>query len=181
MIINLSYSYIAGFIFFILISYLPYRLKVIKLKPAICLKVDDLYKQINACVQTFEVREIDNIIQSLTIHELKDLVSAKNMYENSFYGNIVGYNMNNLKFLNLTKDNVFGIINSLLEYKEYLKTDQVLSIEKIKDSDFFHLVKIYEDSPTAKRYYSSNQFKTALISDLYTIIEIIRDLKKSIK
>jgi len=42
-LINLSYSYMAGFIFYILVSYLPYRLKTEKLKPVIKLKINDLY------------------------------------------------------------------------------------------------------------------------------------------
>lgn len=179
-LINLSYSYIAGFIFYVLVSYLPYRLKTEKLKPAIRFKIENLYKQINACAQTFETNEIPDLIQSLTQDHLKELVNKNNMYKNSFYGNMVGYNMNNLKFLNLTKDNTFGIIDSLLDYKEYLKTSQLLDIEKIKDSDFFHLVKVSEDSPVAKLYYSSEQFKDAISKDLFEIIKIIRELKRSI-
>lgn len=178
-LINLSYSYIAGFIFYILVSYLPFRLKTEKLKPVVKLKIDNLYNQINACAQTFEANEIPDIIQSITKDQLKGLVNKKGMYNNSFYGDQVGYEMNNLKFLNLTKCNTFEIIDSLLDYKEYLKTRQVLNIEKIRDSDFFLLVKFYEDSPTAKEYYSSTQFKEEISKDLFEIIEIIRELKMS--
>lgn len=180
-LINLSYSYMAGFIFYILVSYLPYRLKTEKLKPVIKLKINDLYNQINACVQTFDSTENNDIIINLTVDKLAEKINNNNMYGNSFYAIMVGYQMNNLQFLKSTKDNVFGIISSILEYKEYMNTDQILNIEKIRDSEYFHLVKVYEDTPIAKTYYSSQQFKDAMIKDLYEIIVCVRELKKSVK
>jgi hypothetical protein len=175
-LINLSYSYVAGLIFYILVSYLPNKAKIKKLRPVIKLKISDLYNQINACVQTFEVVENEDIIKSITKEQLKESINKNDMYNNSFYANVVGYNMNNLKFLNATKGNIFEIIESLTGYKEYMETEETLNLEIIRDSTFFHLVKIYEETPMARIYYSSPQFKSEFIDDLYDIIICIRKL-----
>jgi len=178
-LINLSYSYIAGFIFYILVSDLPYRLKIEKLKPVIKSKINDLYNQINACAQTFETEEINNIIEDLTLEELTMKINNNDMYNNSFYATMFGLQRNNFEFLNDTKENVFNIIDSLLRYKEYMKTEQVLTTEKIKDSDFFQLVKVYQDTPNTRSFYSNPQFKNALANDLYEVIKFVKKLKKS--
>jgi hypothetical protein len=179
-LINLSYSYIAGYIFYLLVSYLPYQLKIIKLKPVIDLKINDLYNRINSCIQTFDTFDNADFVKTISLEQLTEMINKKNMYENSFYANQVGYEMNNLKFLNATKVNIFEIADSLIVYKEYMTSEQVINIEKIKDSTFFHLVKIYEESAIAKIYYSSQQFKDELIKDLFEIIAYARILKKSI-
>jgi hypothetical protein len=176
-LINLSYSYIAGLIFYFLISFLPYRLKIEKLKPAITFKIDSLYKQIKACAQSFDTKENTDIIEKTTLDELKIVLDKNGMYDNSFQAREVGYIMNNFQFLNSTRNNAFDIIDSLLGYKEFMKMEQVVEIEKIRDSDFFRLVKTYEDTPIAKHYYSSSEFKEALAEDLFEIIISIRFLK----
>jgi len=177
--INLSYSFIAGLIFYIFVSYLPNKAKIKKLKPVIDLKIKDLYNQINACVQTFDDKENHDIIKLITKDELTKVIQKVDMYDNSFYANIVGYNMNNLKFLNSTKGNVFEIIESLTGYKEYMATEETLNLETIRDSTFFHLTKVYEETPVARIYYSSQQFRNELIKDLYEIIICVRKLNKS--
>ena len=177
-LINISYSYIAGLIFFCLVSYLPHRLKIEKFKPIIHSKIDDLYNQINACIQTFETVEINNVIESITFEELQEVINNNDMYNKSFYAISAGYQMNNFKFLSLTTKRVFVIINSLLEYKEYMTIEQILNIEKIKENSFFHLVGTYEETPAAKRNYSSQQFKNAVIDELFNIIRYIKSIRK---
>lgn len=177
-LINLSYSYIAGFIFYVLVSYLPYTLKVQKIKPAIKLKTNNLSIQINACIQTFATEENRNFIESITKEQLRETVNRNEMYNNSFYANEISYVMNNLKFLNSTKGNVFEIIDSLLGYKEYMKSEQILYLEKIRDSEFFHLVKTYEETDTARVYYSSQPYKETLINDLFEVVKNLNNLKK---
>ena len=56
-LLNLSYSYIAGWIFYLLVTYFPEMQRKITLRPAIQLKIEDLRKQINACIQTFAKNE----------------------------------------------------------------------------------------------------------------------------
>ena len=179
-LINISYSYIAGLIFYLLVTYLPYLQRRRKLLPAIKLKINDLNSQINACIQTFEKEENSVLVDMVTRERLSFLINNNGMYENSFYANVVGYNMNNLKFLVSTKDIIFDLIAQILTYKEYLTEEQILNIEKIHDSTYFHLTKIYEETPTAKYYYSSSQFKQTLCEELNLVIGYTKRLKQSL-
>lgn len=102
-----------------------------------------------------------------------------NMYDNSYYAKTIGYTQNHLQFLHATRDNVFAIIEQILSYKEYLSAEQLLLIEKIHDSTYFHLTKVYENTPVAMMFYSSDKYKLAMISDLYDIIIHMRKLLKT--
>lgn len=180
-LINLSYSYIAGYIFYLLVSYIPYKIKIEKLRPTVKLKIDKIYTQINACAQSFQDNDdVPRIIDTLTLEQLTANVNNKGMYENSFYANVAGYRMNNFQFLNATRGNIIDLIDSLLFYKEYLDTNQILNLEKIKDADFLNLIKKYEDSPAAQRNYSHQIFKTALSEDMFEVIKLARTIKNSI-
>ena len=178
-LLNLSYSYIAGCIFYLLVTYFPEMQRKKTLRPAIKLKIEDLRKQINACIQTFEKNEDWNLIDNISKEQLTNLIMNANMYDNSYYAKTIGYTQNHLQFLHATRDNVFAIIEQILSYKEYLSAEQLLLIEKIHDSTYFHLTKVYENTPVAMMFYSSDKYKLAMISDLYDIIIHMRKLLKT--
>lgn len=180
-LLNLSYSYIAGFIFYLLVSFLPNYLKKRKIIPSIRLKVGDLYKQINACLQTFESTEKADLLYTITHERIIALINGADMYGQSFYAHMVGYDMNNLQFLVATKERIFTLIDQILGYKEFLNGDQLLEIEKIHDSTYFHLIKVYEDSPVARFYYTHQKFKDSMISDFIPVMLSIKELRRSLK
>ena len=124
---------------------------------------------INPLVHTFSMEDTD-VINSISKERLLGLIQAKGMYSQSCFAEQVGYQMNNLQFLVETKRNCFDIIEKLIPYKEYLTDKQIVCIEKIRDSSYFHLTKIYENSPVAQIYYNSEQFKNELSKELYDII-----------
>ena len=162
-LINLSYSFIAGLIFYFFVSYLPSQAKIRKFKPVIDLKIKDLYNQINACVQTFDDKENQDIIKTITKEELTQVIQKIDMYNSSFYANVVGYNMNNLKFLNATKGNVFEIIESLTGYKEHMETEETLNLETIRDSTKLASFFIGKNGIVDKKRLKKRQLRSALI------------------
>ncbi|WP_455672521.1 hypothetical protein [Phocaeicola sp.] len=176
-LLNLSYSYFAGLIFYLLVTYYPFYLQRKKFSPIIKSKINDLYNQVEATIQTFETKEVKGIVDTITFDELKKVIEKNSMYSNSFYANTVGYQMNNFQFLVETKNNFFTIIERLLIYKDYLSINQIVSIEKIRDSSFFHLTKVYESSSLAILYYNSSQFKEELAKELFNIILYMRKIK----
>lgn len=180
-LLNLSYSYMAGLIFYLLVNYLPNYLKKRKVLPSIRLKIEDLYKQINACIQTFESTDRADLLDTITHERIINLINGADMYGQSFYARMVGYDMNNLKFLVATKETIFTLIDQIVGYKEFLSGDQLLEIEKIHDSTYFHLIKIYEDSPTARLYYSHQRFKDEMIKDFIPVMLSIKELRRSLK
>ena len=151
-----------------------------KFSPIINGRIIDLCKQIEACVHTFSMEDSD-IINSISKEQLLGLIQAKGMYSQSCFDEQVGYQMNNLQFLVETKRNCFDIIEKLIPYKEYLTDKQIVCIEKIRDSSYFHLTKIYEISSVAKIYYNSEQFKNELSKELYYIICLLRIVVKDSK
>lgn len=180
-LLNLSYSYIAGWIFYLLVTYFPEMQRKITLRPAIQLKIEDLRKQINACIQTFAKNEDWHLVDTITREQLVQLITNADMYANSYYASIVGFQQNHLQFLHATRSNVFELIEQILFYKEYLSAKQLLLLEKIQDSTYFHLTKVYENTPLAKIFYSSDKFKNEMVDDLYDVITHMRNLCKSFK
>lgn len=180
-LLNLSYSYIAGWIFYLLVTYFPEMQRKITLRLALQLKIEDLRQQINACIQTFAKDEDWHLVDTITKEQLIRLITNANMYANSYYASIVGFQQNHLQFLHATRSNVFELIEQILFYKEYLSAEQLLLLEKIQDSTYFHLTKVYENTPTANIFYSSDEFKNEMIDDLYDVITHMRNLCKSFK
>lgn len=178
--LNLSYSFIAGWIFYLLVTYFPYHIFKKKFSPIIRGRIIDLCKQIEACVHTFSLEE-PNVINSITKQRLLELINQKGMYSQSCFAEQVGYRMNNLHFLVETKKNCFDIIEMLIPYKEYLTTEQIVCIEKVRASDYFHLTKVYEETEIARMYYNSERFKFELSSELYNIICLLRMVIKDAK
>lgn len=176
-LLNLSYSYFAGLIFYLLVTHYPFYLQRKKFSPIIKSKINDLYNQVEATIQTFETKEVKGIVDTITFEDLKKVIEKNSMYSNSFYANTVGYQMNNFQFLVETKNNFFTIIERLLIYKDYLSINQIVSIEKIRDSSFFHLTKVYESTSLAILYYNSSQFKEELAKELFNIILYMRKIK----
>ena len=169
-LLNLSYSYFAGLIFYFLVSFYPFIKQKKKFTPIINGKKSDLFNQVEACIQTFESKEVKGVVNTISKEELISLISKSDMYANSYYAINVGYQMNNLQFLVNTKSNCFNIIDRMIVYKEYLTANDAYCLEKIRDSSFFHLTKVYESTPVAKIYYNSTQFKHELANELYEII-----------
>lgn len=178
-LINLSYSYVAGLIFYVLVTYLPKLQAKKTITPVLKFKIINLKKEINACIQTFGTNEDEKLVDNITKEQLSQLINQADMYSNSFYANMVGYQQNNFQFLNATRSNVYAIMGQLIEYKEYMSTEQLIDIEKIRDSTFFHLTKVYEDTPIAKLYYTSNDFKEVMVKELYDVIIHTRRLVDS--
>lgn len=175
-LINLSYSYIAGLIFYILISYFPNKIRSNKFRPIIQTKIDDLYNQINACVVTFQTKTDGDLIQDITSDNLEKSIVGNSMYTKSHYGELTGLSMDNFLFLSRTRNSVFDIIESLLQYRDFMSSEYVACIENIKDASYFHLIKNYETTAAMRIMYDTNEFKSEISKELYKIIEFVRVL-----
>jgi len=176
-IINLSYSYFAGLIFYIFVSYLPYLSRKIKFKPIIQDKVNSLYNQINACVVSFQSDTDGDLIKDINYDKLENIIVSNSMYSKSFYGKQTGIAMDNFLFLNQTRGRIFSLIESILQYKEYLPNETIVKIEKIKDSTYLHLIKNYQTTSLMKAIYDSGKYKKEIAIELFKIIELIKKLK----
>lgn len=176
-LINLSYSYIAGLIFYIFVSYLPNKIRIEKFKPIIKRKVDNLYNQINGCVVTFQSATDGDLIHNINLESLTRLIVGNSLYSISYYGNLTGISMDNFLFLNSTRSKVFELLESLLQYRDFMTNETVTIIEDIKDAKYFHLIKRYETTPTMKLMYDHAKYKEEISKELYQVIELVKVLK----
>ena len=80
-----------------------------------------------------------------------------------------------MSFLDSTKINIFNLIGNILTYREFLTSNQVLELEKIRDSKFFHLIKM-ADSPIGNNVYGTSEFKQVFAIHFYEIIESVRKI-----
>ncbi len=176
--LNLSYSYVAGLIFYFFISYIPINLLKRKLRPTLKSKFEDLSNQVCSYIQTFENIDIEIDVKTINFNFIKSVMESKSILDSSYYSKIMALKMNNLEFINSTKESIFNLIDSALVYKEYLDAEEILHLEKIKDSKFFHLLKIKHNNLLGNIYYNSDSFKNEFITELNDIFVSVKKLKK---
>jgi hypothetical protein len=143
--------------------------------------MNDLYYQINGCIQTFEEADNPSLVDSITSERLSEIVMANDMFGQSFYAKEIGINQSNIDFLARTKSQIFELIDQILTYKDYLTEEQILAIERIHDSRFFNLVSNPQDTPATRAFFSSNQFKEGIIEELGGVISDMKQLKRSVQ
>jgi hypothetical protein len=65
-----------------------------------------------------------------------------------------------------------------LSYKEYLTLEQIIYLENIRDSKFFHLLKVNSNNSLGFNYYNSIAFNDAFAKELFAIIEVAKKLSR---
>lgn len=160
-IINLSYSYLAGLIFYLLTSYFPYMIKRNKLKKPIIEKLRTIERKLEDSAKcVFPMPSWNHV--DLTEDALVQQFSKLSINDPSAYS-AVGMNMSIIDHLTSQRNNIIDIINGVLEYKDYLSEEQLLAIEKIKDSNYFSVLKVFSipmmDTPTAREQLAKTLFE----------------------
>ena len=172
--LNLSYSYIAGLIFYFFVTLLPHLSLKRKLKPAINLKLTDLKTQITSYIRSFN--SVENInLNDIKLVTIQNLLEKHSILDTSFYSGMTGTTINNLDFFYSTKSNIYNLIETTLTYRDYLTSNQILELEKIRDSKFFHLIKM-GNYPTGNVFYKSDKFKLEFANRFFEIIESVRKI-----
>ncbi|MFH6993418.1 hypothetical protein [Flavobacterium sp. FlaQc-48] len=174
-VLNLSYSYVAGLIFYFFISYLPYIQTKKKLKPAINSKIEYLNALVTSFVQTFESNEKKIELKKISSNYVEKLILNKSVLESSYYS-IMGLVMTNLDFINGHKENIENLVDKILSYKEYLTSDQILYLEQIRDSKFFQLLKIKHTNKHFHVYYEEKQTRKLIADELNTMINYVNKI-----
>jgi len=96
--LNLSYSYIAGVIFYFFVTLFPYLILKNKLKPALDLKLIDLKIQITSFIRSFNsVTDID--LKDIDLITIQNIIKKHSILDRSYYSPMTGTTMSNLDFL----------------------------------------------------------------------------------
>lgn len=172
-ILNLSYSYLAGLIFYFLVSYLPYIQRARSIKPAIKIKITTIHGKMIDSVRGLSPLTVNNHT-NITENSLINLLSNSSVYDPSGYA-IAGVNINRLQHIRLQRDEIKSIIKDLMDYKDYLTDVQLILIEKIRESTYFLLLNAFV-IPIA----DNQQIRESLAIEMYKQIQYVEKLKETI-
>lgn len=140
-LLNLSYSYLAAFIFYIFITVLPYRLKRRKFRVVVKNMLLIIKGKLDMCNHEFlPITEQNKILSHSEIIERwqnTDISISPSPF------NALGSRMTILESLNQQKKEIIEIIVDIKDYKDYLTTTELLDIEKIKNDDYFQVLKAF--------------------------------------
>lgn len=177
-LLNLSYSYLAGYLFYLLVTEIPYWQRERKFRQIIVSKYKILEYQIESNIQAFGTNK-SNLVDNITLNELSYLVHNKEITDTAFQAKEVDYKMSILELLNFSRNTIIQTCHAVLNiYKDYLTASEITTIENILSSQYFNF--IYEPKPNCisqltQLYY--HESKDEIANLLYAVIELVRKLK----
>lgn len=175
-LINLSYSYIAGLIFYLLTSYFPDVIKRNRIKEPIRNKIRNINIRFEDCAKcVFPITSWAKI--KLTEAALIQQFSTLSSIHTATAYNNIGLNTTVLTHLKSQKDSINNIIDSIIEYKYYLSGQQILILEKIKDSNYNAILNAFNlpilDTPENREKLAKELYKQISLSkQLLTLFHI---------
>lgn len=177
-LLNLSYSYLAGYLFYLLVTEIPYRQRKRRFHKTISHKYDDIRLQIESNIQAFDTIKYYHL-NKITRNELRKIVTKRNLTDNTFYADECGITQSVIDFINRSKEKIEEVAYELLNvYKDYLSEDEIETIENIIHSSYFNLTDFKRnDKLTSKNKDFFNSLKEDLSDSLYEVIENTRKLK----
>lgn len=192
-LLNLSYSYLAGYIFYLVVTWLPFCTRKRKFREIISSKYGMIKTQIESNIQAFDTTE-NYHLEIISLDELQTLVSKKNITDLSFYAEQTLIKQSIIQLLGASKTETLKLCHSILvDYKEYLSVNEVVLLEEIIAADYFKII----DSPpywitqTPKYIEQSGiqntgvvtslkeaykQYQEELAKELYEVIKLVRKL-----
>lgn len=168
-LLNLSYSYIAGYIFYVLITYLPFCLRKSKIRTIIKHKKVEMVKQVESNIQAFYTKEISNPLD-IDADDLKKQILNSNMYDRSFYGKEIGIQSSIITLLKESRKVMLLLCEQILIYHDYMSEVEILLIEEIREAPFYRIIDCGPlEHPTTKIIVSSIQYKKEIFNQLSKI------------
>lgn len=136
---NLSYSYLAGCIFYIFTSTLPNYYKLRKLEPTIQSKLklilgklEESKKQAFALTDYNSVHTDEDYIERMRNTSLNTMCALEPLV---YHGLTIGSVMKRLKEAALVE------ISDILRYQDYMTEEQVIAVASLTDSAYFNVLK----------------------------------------
>ena len=151
--LNLSYSYLAGLIFYILVSWLPYKIRSQKMRPFIEEKKKVIKGKIDDCA-------IATIPTAIIIDHKPDRAELiSHLEQTSFltaptYMSLLTQGSTIYDHWRLQRNEIKTAIADVLEFKEYLSDKELVVLGKIQDCQFFYGINAIfpiTDNPEARK------------------------------
>ena len=174
-ITNLSYSYLAGFIFYLLTVTLPHKKMKGKVKVALDSKLNMIRSNYKACVES-----VYHPLKAMSLDITKDEAIA-NFKEVSFYQKCkMGYfqdkDISVVDYIRLKhQENVIRAAE-LLEYKPWLSSETAAQIEEIRNSNLPAVI-ISLTQSIGKDQLDNEDGRGMLAGEMYDLWTLARNIK----
>lgn len=137
--VNLSYSFIAGYIFYILTIYVPQRINYKKIQPVLIKKVQllkssfrNVLLEFSRGVNVSDFMEIESARQVLLS---KDWTSYIPMFQLLYKAN-----MSYIEYINIEGKNIKQqVLDFIQTYKQFLTTEQICALEELSSMHIFRI------------------------------------------
>lgn len=137
-ITNLSYSYMAGYIFYLLTVSLPYVKMKSKTKKALDSKISTIINNYNACLESV-VPLPTEVKADLTKEEAIDLFRTVS-YMSPCRLSSIGQNVSIATYIKIKHEENQKLATQLLEYKPWLSSTTIAEIENIRNSSLSNII-----------------------------------------
>lgn len=131
---NLSYSYLAGFIFFLLTVTLPHWKMKTKVRRALEGKTNTICSNYKACVESV-VPFPKAVRPTITREEAIENFKAVSYYQPCRMTAIQNTDVSIIVYIKLKHDENKRLATELLEYKSWLTSEMIAKIEEIRNSN----------------------------------------------
>lgn len=173
-IINLSYSYLAGFIFFLLTVTLPHEKMRAKVKKALEGKVNLIATNYWACIES-----VVPFPKGLTRNQTKEDVVMMFKEASSLQLcrlSSVGVNVSVAEYIKAKHKENKELATELLEYKPWLSSETIAQIEKIRNANLMSVV-ISMTNPVLQESLDNEGSRGVLASEVYDMWEVAKEIK----
>ena len=136
---NLSYSYLAGFIFFLLTVTLPHIKMKGKVKVALESKINTIRTNYKACVESV-YSPLKAMPVGITKEEAVENFKAVSFYQKCKMGYFQDKDISVVDYIHLKHNENVKRAAELLEYKLWLTSDSIAKIEEIRNSNLPNVI-----------------------------------------
>lgn len=173
-ITNVSYSYLAGFIFFLLTVTLPHLKMRAKVKKALEGKVNQIATNYWACIES-----VVPFPKGLTRNQTKEDVVMMFKEASSLQLcrlSSVGINVSVAEYIKAKHKENKELATELLEYKSWLSSETIAQIEKIRNANLMSVV-ISMTNPVLQESLDNEGSRGVLASEVYDMWEVAKGIK----
>jgi len=173
-LMNLSYSYLAGYLFFLLTVTLPHLKMRAKVKKALEGKVNQIATNYWACIES-----VVPFPKGLTRNQTKEDVVMMFKEASSLQLcrlSSVGVNVSVAEYIKAKHKENKELATELLEYKPWLSSETIAQIEIIRNANLMSVV-ISMTNPVLQESLDNEGSRGVLASEVYDMWEVAKGIK----
>ena len=137
--VNLSYSFIAGYIFYILTIYIPHSINYKKIQPVLIQKVQIMKSSFRNILLEFS-RGV-NVDDYMEVESARQVLLSKNWTSYiPMFQQLYNTNMSYIEHVNIEGKNIKQqVLDFIQTYKQFLTTEQICALEELSSMHIFRI------------------------------------------